>query len=83
MNLYDIISEIAQKQCEKLYEVKISIGKTLLNQRVVVINNLEIDFENVVFSDTVCKKLEDGLDIIFVCIQTQNCIFILDKIGEI
>lgn len=82
MVLYDLISEIAQKQCDKLYEVKISIGKTDLDNKKLLINEMEIELEDVVFSDCVCEKLQSG-DLNVVCLHTQNCIFVIDKLGEI
>lgn len=83
MNLYDIIGEIAQKKCDKIYQAKISIGTTILEEQKLSLNNLEFDFEDLIFSDGVCQKLSEGADLTVLCLQTQTGIFVLDKLGEI
>lgn len=82
MALYDIIAQISQEQCDKLYQTKISIGNLSVDEHKLTINDLIFDFEDVIFSETAVDKMRYG-DFTAVCIQTQNCIFILDKLGVI
>lgn len=80
MGLYDLISEISQKQCEKLYETKVYIGDFDTINEKITINYLEFDLDDVILCKNVCNYLsEDNFKVI--CLQTQNRILVIDKLG--
>lgn len=80
MGIYDIISQIAQKECNKVYTTKISIGIVDLDAELITINDLDFDFEDVIFTETALNKILVGRETV-VCINTESCIFIIDGLG--
>lgn len=82
MGIYDAISQIAQKQCDKLYETKILIGIVNSSGTKVTINSLDFDIDDIILSKTFCNNFS-GNQTSVICIQTQSCIFIVDEIGVI
>ncbi|MFI3114538.1 MAG: hypothetical protein R3Y12_00180 [Clostridia bacterium] len=79
MGIYDIISQIAQSECSKVYNVKISIGIADIESKKLLINDLEFDLSDVILSKTAYDALLLGEKTV-VCIIAENCIFITDEL---
>lgn len=81
MGIYDLISDIAQDKCEKLYKISFKTGSVSASAGTITIGGYKYNLSDLFVTDTVYSYFDDELNFVALCICNDNDIAVIDKLG--
>lgn len=81
MGIYDLISEISQSQCEKLYKINFKCGMVDVSNNSITISGYVYNLDDLFVTDAVYSHFEDGSNFRAFCISNDCDIAVIDKLG--